>query len=295
MLHLLPFRYLDIIKWREGRIIKKLKRNGVSPEYLKTSTSTIKYWKGGEGPNLFLIHGFGGNALLTWHEELLFLKKNYTIVAPDLLWFGESESSNDYNLMSQCNAVIDLMNHLNVEKATFVGQSYGGFVSIGLAKFSAHRIEKLILANCPGTTLSPKKLNNVCQRFKVNSIEDLFICENEDDLKRLFKLVTLNYPEFPNYLWNQLYKNYFANFHQAQRCLMQSLQNEQKNYESIDFLAELPIVMIWSQFDELFPEDEAKNFAYLVKANFLIIKNAGHAPQFDNRKAFQRKLIEALN
>lgn len=295
LLHLFPFRSMNLIEKREGAMERKLRKRGILPRQFILDSDQFYFWEGGAGPVMLFLHGFGGNALLTWEKELIHFSKKYRVIAPDLLWFGKSNSKREPNLKSQCDALNLLLNQLGVQNAVIVGQSYGGFLTLGLAKYHPNLVNKIILANCPGTTFNSEKLDLVCERYGVKAIEDLFICKNPAAVKRLFHLVTETRPSFPNFIWKQLYNQYFSRQHEAQFQLMHTLHQEQKNFEELSFLVGLSIQMIWSENDRLFPFDEGKHFAACVNASIFVIPNVGHAPQFDNRKAFTAALDKMLD
>jgi len=50
----------------------------------------LHYVKGGQGPLVFLVHGFG-QSWYEWHELMPLLARDHTVVAPDLPGLGESE------------------------------------------------------------------------------------------------------------------------------------------------------------------------------------------------------------
>ncbi len=294
LLHLFPFRSMNLIEKREGVMERKLRNKGILAQQFISDSDQFYYWEGGTGPVMIFLHGFGGNALLTWEKELIHFSKQYRVIAPDLLWFGQSNSTREPNLRSQCDALNALLKHLDVQNALIVGQSYGGFLALGLAKYHPNLVEKIILANCPGTTFNSEKLDLVCEHYGVNAIEDLFICKNPHAVKRLFLLVTETQPDFPNFIWKQLYNQYFSRQHEAQYQLMHTLSQEQKNFEDLSFLDGLSIQMIWSENDRLFPFDEGQYFADCVNAPMLVIPKVGHAPQFDNRKAFTAAVMKTV-
>jgi pimeloyl-ACP methyl ester carboxylesterase len=294
LLYLFPFRKINLIDLRDRQMRRNMQKHGIQSHVLNTEHDNLLYWEGGAGKELLFLHGFGGNALLTWEKEALHFQKHYRFIAPDLLWFGESSSKRQPNLHSQCVAIVALLDHLQIKKITIVGQSYGGFVALGLAKYFPDRVEKIVLANCPGTTFNRHKLDVVCENYRVQTIEELFICKNPDSLRRLFHLVTETRPNFPPFIWQEMYDCYFSKNHEEQWHLMHSLAIEQNEFESLAFLDEIPIKMLWSENDRLFPFEEGKYFAECTNAPFHVILKVGHAPQFDDRKAFTDTLIRIL-
>ncbi len=294
LLHLFPFRSMNLIEKRERAMERRLRNKGIMPRHFESDTDCVYYWEGGSGPALLFLHGFGGNAILTWEKELLLFSKQYRVIAPDLLWFGKSHSTREPNLKSQCDTLNTLLKHIGAQSAVVVGQSYGGFLALGLAKYYPSLVNKIVLANCPGTTFNSEKLDIVCERYGVKEIEDLFICKNPTSLKHLFHLVTETRPYFPNFIWSQMYNQHFSKHHKSQYQLMHTLRQEQKNFEDLTFLEGRSIQMIWSENDRLFPFEEGNYFAECVHAKMVVIQKVGHAPQFDNRKAFTEAIKRVL-
>src|SRR5690606_8108353 len=101
---------------------------------------------------LLLLHGFGGDAQITWRKMYLDLSDDYHVIAPDLLWFGESSSSAAPNLAAQVDAVMDLLKYKSINKCAVAGISYGGFVVTGLIYAYPDYFTKIGIIDCPGVT-----------------------------------------------------------------------------------------------------------------------------------------------
>jgi pimeloyl-ACP methyl ester carboxylesterase len=91
------------------------------------------YRMAGDGPVLLLIHGIAGSSA-TWREVMPTLAERYTVVAPDLIGHGRSDKPpGDYSLGAYASAMRDLLGALGIERASVVGQSFGGGVALQLA------------------------------------------------------------------------------------------------------------------------------------------------------------------
>jgi len=112
------------------------------------------YTKGNKKPLLF-IHG-GGTKANTYKETINFLSKKYKVYAPDLPFFGHSDSLNcswDFNKYSE---FLDyFITKLNLNKLVVVGYSFGGGVAYRLF-FKTNKIKKLILCS---PVLFPMNMN----------------------------------------------------------------------------------------------------------------------------------------
>jgi pimeloyl-ACP methyl ester carboxylesterase len=110
----------------------------------------IGYRGGGSGPVLVLIHGMAGSSA-TWDPVLPQLVERYTVVAPDLPGHGDSDKPRgDYSLGAHAAAIRDLLTTLGHDRATIVGQSFGGGVAMQLAYQHPERCERLVLVASGG-------------------------------------------------------------------------------------------------------------------------------------------------
>ena len=111
----------------------------------------IAYRAAGHGSVvLVLLHGMAGSSA-TWRHVMPLLARDFTVVAPDMLGHGESaKPRGDYSLGAHAATVRDLLIALGHERATIVGQSWGGGVAMQLAYQFPERCERLVLVSSGG-------------------------------------------------------------------------------------------------------------------------------------------------
>ncbi len=159
----------NLVRVNKNRTAKKLTKIEIVNAEYKTDSLQINYWKGGKGPVLVFIHGFGGDALMNWNKLLQHYAKTNTVVACDLLWFGKSTSKGNPNLSTQVDAVHQLLTSLKIDSASFIGQSYGGFVVLDYAHRYPKQVTKLVIANSPGSTFDVSILDTLCAKSNVQN------------------------------------------------------------------------------------------------------------------------------
>ena len=104
----------------------------------------------GGGPVVVLVHGMAGSSA-TWRHVTPALAKRFTVVAPDLLGHGASAKPRaEYSVSAHANVLRDLLAALGHERATLVGQSFGGGVAMQLAYQFPDRCERLVLVSSGG-------------------------------------------------------------------------------------------------------------------------------------------------
>ena len=110
----------------------------------------VAYRTAGDGPVVLLVHGMAGSSA-TWNHVMPGLARRFTVVAPDLLGHGESAKPRaEYSLGAHADILRDLLNALGHDRATFVGQSFGGGVVMQLAYQFPERCERLVLVDSGG-------------------------------------------------------------------------------------------------------------------------------------------------
>ncbi len=85
------------------------------------------YLEGGQGEPLILLHGFGGNKD-TFTRVSRYLTKNYKVIIPDIIGFGESSKPTklDYSVPAQVERLRALFQALGITNLHFGGNSMGG-------------------------------------------------------------------------------------------------------------------------------------------------------------------------
>ncbi len=110
----------------------------------------MAYYKVGHGPALVLLHGIAGSSR-TWRDVIPLLSDRFTVIAPDLMGHGLSEKPvGDYSLGAFASGTRDLLEVLDIERASVVGQSFGGGVAMQLAYQHPELCDRLILVDSGG-------------------------------------------------------------------------------------------------------------------------------------------------
>lgn len=106
----------------------------------------------GSGPALVLVHGHPFSRRM-WAPQLDSLSDAFRVIAPDLPGYGESPPRGSIVTMRElADAVVELLDALDVEHATVAGLSMGGLVAMELGLGSPDRVDGLVLA---ATTAAP--------------------------------------------------------------------------------------------------------------------------------------------
>jgi pimeloyl-ACP methyl ester carboxylesterase len=288
------FSSCNLAKWNQKHLTKKYKRKGIEERIFQNEEHTVHYFEGGQGETVLLIHGFGGDAQLTWNKSIQDLSKDYHVIAPDLLWFGQSVSNKEAELATQVDAMFDLLEDRKVKKCHVAGISYGGFVALGMVYQQKEMFEKMIIIDSPGITYDIKLLDDLAKKQNEERFQDIFVVKSPKDVKELFDLAEYKPPRIPKGVLNDFYDLYFDQHHPELDQLLTTLPAEQEKFKAAQMTDFPPSLVIWGQYDEVFPSAEGKKFANFLGADYLEVPNTGHAPNIEKFKIFQRYLREFL-
>ena len=118
--------------------------NGVKTNYLEA----------GAGPPVVLVHGSGPGvtAYANWRLVIPALSDRFRVIAPDMVGFGFSERPDgaDYSVQTWADQVVGLLDALGLDKASIVGNSFGGAIALRVATQHPERVDKLVLMGSMG-------------------------------------------------------------------------------------------------------------------------------------------------
>lgn len=111
------------------------------------------YHEAGEGDPVILLHGSGPgvSAWTNWKRVIPALAGDFRIVAPDMAGFGFTERKVDleYNIKTWVKHLIAFMDALGIERASLVGNSFGGSLALAASARFPDRFDRLVLMGTP--------------------------------------------------------------------------------------------------------------------------------------------------
>jgi len=114
----------------------KVSVNGIQLHYLQV----------GQGPNVVLLHGLGGN-LAVWFLHLVDnLRGSFRLTACDLRGHGKSEMPpTGYTTAHMAQDLAGLLDALNIEKIHLIGHSFGADIALHFTLLFPERVDRLVL------------------------------------------------------------------------------------------------------------------------------------------------------
>lgn len=105
----------------------------------------------GSGPDLLLVAGLGGRGAF-WRAQVPVFAERFRVILHDHRGVGASARTGVANTTAEmADDVVQLMDALQIERASLVGHSTGGAIGQHIALNHAHRLDRLVLsASWPG-------------------------------------------------------------------------------------------------------------------------------------------------
>jgi len=230
----------------------------------------INYICEGEGENILVLHGWGAN-IDTIMPIVNLLKDHFKVYALDLPGFGKSDKPEiPFNSQDYSRIVKKFMDLMEIKKATLIGHSFGGKVSIILAVNHPERVERLVLIDSAG--IPPKR--SIKYYLKVYSFKTL---------KFIYKLV---------FAWNKkeekmeaFYRRFgsadYRNADGVMRKTLVKVVNE--DLRPILKKVSCPALLIWGDKDEDTPIYMGKIMEKEIPdSSLVVLERAGHYSYLDD-------------
>lgn len=234
----------------------------------------INYISEGEGKNLIVLHGWGCN-IDTVMPIVNLLKDTYKVYALDLPGFGKSEKPKDtINSFDYVEIVRGFMNKLDIKKATFVGHSFGGKLSIIMGSKYPFQVEKIVLIDSAG--LIPKRgLNYYLKVYSFKTLRFLY--------KNLFFWLA------EEKKMERFYKNFGSDDYQASSGIMRKILVTVVNENLKPLLKEIKAstLIIWGDQDMDTPLYMAKIMEKEIPdCGLVVLEGTGHYSYLDDYHKF---------
>lgn len=256
----------------------------------------------GEGPPVVLIHGYGDTAD-GWRRVVPSLLPHHRVIAVDVPPFGRSgEPRGEPQLLDFYKRFFpELLERLEIERATVIGHSLGGAIALHLTLQRPEVVERLGLVAPAGLGAAPPwwwhllTSPGFAYRAALSIPTPFTPLLIREGLRRF-----LDWRLFhdPRNLRTDV--DHLVELHSARRDLDQLLAAGRCCIDSYtgtlleDSAAiEVPLWMVWGRHDGLVPSEHAPAFAEVHPgADVHVFEDCGHYPQIELPGMFNRLLAE---
>jgi 2-hydroxy-6-oxonona-2,4-dienedioate hydrolase len=246
-----------------------------------------KYWFGGSGKPLVLLHGGFGDAQQHWASSFETLAEHFQIIAPDLPGFGVSDPLPMPGYQHYLNWLQLLFDMLNLGgPVLMMGHSFGAVLCRFFAAENTGYVSRLILVDGGTIVDTPGCAKPL---FRLPGLSSAILNWNRersyslDSLRRAVldeKLIT---PEF------------IANAQAASIGSMAVMRQLATTAPPLLRTPTCPSLIVWGEYDRVSPVENGKKIASEIHgAKFAVVRQAAHLPQIEQPSEFHQFVLPFL-
>ena len=256
----------------------------------------LYYEAAGRGSTLVLAHGFACG-LRMWDPQVQALARSFRVVTYDARGHGASDAPDDPAAYSPELAVSDLralLDHLRVRRAVVGGLSMGGNVALHFALSSPERVSALIVADTgSGSGAGPEFAAGV--RASAAALEREGLERYTDSALRnpVFARCAGQSPENERLLRSCLMNNRARGLAHTARGVVLRRPSLYALEPGLRALA-VPTLLVVGEHDEGCTEVHRFMTGAIPGARHVVIPGAGHFPNLEDPKAFNRAVLAFL-
>ncbi|HEY0607587.1 MAG TPA: alpha/beta hydrolase [Herpetosiphonaceae bacterium] len=264
----------------------------------------------GSGPLLLLLHGFP-EFWYSWRHQIPVLAEHFTVVAPDLRGYNDSDKPariSDYTTPLLVEDVVQLIRSFGYERAIVAGHDWGGVVAWSTALARPDVVEKLIVLNIPHPRLFTQHLlTNPRQRlrswyilaFQVPWLPEMVLrANNYQAIEEAFRGMAVHKEVFSDEVIAE-YKRALdkpgaltgaINYYRASTRLASG-----RFWLDVDPVAKMPVMLIWGEQDTALGKELNQGLErYVPNLTKRFIPDASHWVQQDRPDLVNQCMLSFL-
>jgi pimeloyl-ACP methyl ester carboxylesterase len=251
----------------------------LSERRLEVKGAAVRYFVGGDGPPLLLVHGLGGSAA-NWGELVPLLASSRRLIVPDLPGHGGSEPLPAVaGLGAFADRVAAVAEREDALPAPVVGHSLGGVVVLHLALRFPDAVTALVLAAAAGLSTGTRFGRSLVTASMVMRPGRLAARHTDRVVRSQFlrqALLGAYYVADPVGLTESGVRGFLAGhlLHTDIGSAWRALRTDDPR-ERLHALR-APSLLLWGSEDAQLPLDDAFEYARRLRAPLRVIPDCGH-------------------
>ena len=263
----------------------------------------------GSGPLVVLLHGFP-EFWYSWRHQIPALAEHFTVVAPDMRGYNESEKPPrvaDYAMPALVEDIVQLIGSFSQRSAIVVGHDWGGAVTWSLSLARPDIVEKLGILNVPHPRLfmqhlmtNPRQMLRSWYMLAVQVPwlpETIMRASNYRFIEQAFRGNAIHQEQFPDDAIDA-YKRAAAQpgaLTSALNYYRAAARGGTLDAVESDLVVQAPTLVIWGEQDFALGKELNNNLErYVPDLTMRFIADAGHWVQQDCPDLVNRYLLDFL-
>ena len=283
------------VEWEQNR---ELVFHADYSRFMEVDGVRLHYQEAGdpEGPLMILIHGFAASNLVWSKVFLEFAAAGYRVIAPDLPGYGYSGKPRhlDYTIASQAEMIVSFLKRLGIDRAVFLGSSYGAAVAATIALDHAGLVEKLIMV---GAVNNNKPTRYLLMRLFGSPIIGDILSPLLVGSRRLLRLRMKRVYDRHSWVLDERRvdaRHLPLRTRGAHRAIIRTVRRWDAERVSRDaHLLTQPTLLLWGDTDREVPlADGERLHEAIAGSRLMVFRECGHLPHEEYPQAFVRVVLE---
>jgi pimeloyl-ACP methyl ester carboxylesterase len=236
------------------------------------TTTPVSYTERGEGHAFLVLHGGGGPQTVTGFADLLAAERHAHAITPIHPGFGATPRPDTFTTIGQlAQLYIALLDRLNLNDVTVVGNSIGGWIAAEMALLDTARISSIELVDAVGIEVPGHPVVD----FFALTFPEIAQRSYYEPNKFLIDPSTMT-PQLQAVMaGNRAALSVYA----GDTSMMDPTLRERLSAVT------LPIRVIWGDHDRIADPDYGRAYANTIpNAEFVLLTETGHMPQLETPK-----------
>jgi abhydrolase domain-containing protein 6 len=251
----------------------------VEERSLTAAAHEWRYFDGGPGDAVVLVHGFAGSKE-NWLPLVPKLDGDFRVVIPDLPGWGESQrrDGDDYRVEAQVERLVAFLDALKLERVRLVGHSMGGHIAGLFAARHPGRVHSLVLVAPAGVHFEPNEFAR-----RVFAGETPFNFATREQFDAFMKELFAEPPWLPPRVKDVLIAQSRAR-HAFQAALLGAMGREDQAFLLERELGAIraPTLVAWCDGDRILDVTSLATIeARLPRADDVVLAGCGHMPMME--------------
>jgi pimeloyl-ACP methyl ester carboxylesterase len=268
----------------------------------------IQEWGNVSGPVVLLVHAAGGWSGVWQRTAQRLSASGYRVVAIDMppLGYSERPTTPAYSRVDQARRLIGTLDALGVQRAIFLGHSFGARAAAEAALRWPERVAGVILVSAALALDTPPPQQGVVDTVLAWSPARKLIAattlSNPLFTKTMLKLFVAD-PETVTPYWVTMYQRplNIRGTYSATADWLPELVNEPDitslSRHSVSFASlASPTLVLWGEKDSVTPLPQGEFIAKSIpRARLVVLPGVGHLPPIEDENAFNDAVLDFLH
>lgn len=240
-------------------------------------------------PALILLHGVGGHAE-AYVRNLKSHGRHFSTWAIDMIGHGWTDlATRDLEISAYIEHLLRFMDAQRIERASFSGESLGGWVAARMAIDHSDRVERLVLNTAGGSQADPV----VMERLKTLSLQAATDPSWNFIKARVEWLMADKSKAYDDLIATRqaIYSRPGMADAMKHNMVLQDMAVRLRNLLRPEDYARIaaPTLVLWTSHDPTASVAEGRRIASMIPgALFTVMEGCGHWPQFEDPQVFNR-------